>query len=776
MKWPDLSAFGIHLSVIPGSQRDAPTRLFVRGADLSTNENFDVFANGFTCKKPGTSFTLSDCKSWFPHIDVDLRSLIQEIPNTQIFIDALAYAAMVKKNDALTKKASKSREKTRTRTTENAERIEDFGEKIGGARKDFFSKVLIYSDLEGMTEVEKTNSVMRDNIWPSVTADDAKALGVGAEALFAIRVLRRKINSNIKKLYETEAKFAKDALLYIETLTVLKNSIFAEPLPKTTKDVHDRYLLALSECDLLICETNTKTGNIDWIETTGNWRDISRLFGRQFNCLLSSWYHEVDAPIHQKIRHRDLFQIEDETELEEKKWAILFPEKFVAPRQKKSESSEDIDADGTKIAHLENVRKVGVDWRCQLDVTAEQLMGDFGFRAIEFGNWLPQQERQEVMNRAYDAFSALVSIMDIGKKKIGFDGALALSFGARGRSGAAAHFEPGREVIHLTRMSGAGSLAHEWGHALDYMLAKHAIVAMRTNNMQISQSGRFMASQFFINKDQRRGRQKIYNISMEMPREFVAAGHNARAPQSIREFGDACHALDEAMRRIYIRKFDDSDAEKKCANSLVHKVSILKDKVACALIATGVSHSQSWENAAEMIDLALSEGSLPELAKHFSNSGDTAFSVALASSIVTLSEQMVQAKMCGPKPEFFWRDYFSSSVFHTNFLLASVKKDTARGDYWATPVEMFARSFETWTYEKMKERGWIDDFLVRANRDESADDDRYPKALDRVLIVNLMNTFCVKASIAFENQNNLDLNEVSEIEDSEVFSARSGQH
>lgn len=775
MKWPDLSEFGIHLFVIPGSQKGAPTRLWVSGADLTANENFDAFADGFAYRKPGTSFTLSDCKSWFPHVDVDLRSLVQEIPNTQIFIDDVAYTAMLKKIEASTVKPLESLQKTK-RIKNSTERIEDFGEKIGGARKDFFSKVLIYSDLEGMTEVEKTNSVMRDNIWPSVTAVDAKALGVGVEAFFAIRVLRRKINATIKDSYETEAKFAKDAHLYIDTLTVLKNSIFSEPLPQTTKDVHERYLLALSECNLLICEKNTKSGNIDWVETTGNWRDISRLFGRQFNHLLGNWYHEVDASIYQKTRNWDLFKLDDETELEEKKWSILFPEKFSAPRQKKLENNDDIDADGTKIAHLENVRKIGIDWRNQIDITAEQLMGDFGFRAIEFGNWLPQHERQEVMNRAYDAFSALASIMKMDQKKIGFDGALALSFGARGRSGAAAHFEPGREVIHLTRMSGAGSLAHEWGHALDFMLAKHAIAAMRQNNMHISQSGRFMASQFFINKDQRRGRQKIYNISMQMPREFVAAGHNSRAPQPIREFGDACHALDEAMRRIYIRRFDDSDAEKACSYSLSCKLSTLKDMIICGMIATGVEYSESREKAAEAIDMALAEGSLPELAKHFSSGSDIAVATTLASSIITLSEKMVQAKLCGPKPEFFWRDYYSHSIFHTDFLLASVKKDKERGDYWATPVEMFARSFETWAYEKMKDRGWIDDFLVRANRDESVNDDRYPKALDRVLIVDLMDNVCAKASIAFGSQENQNLDDVSEIEGSEVFSARAGHH
>lgn len=47
---------------------------------------------------------------------------------------------------------------------------------------------------------------------------------------------------------------------------------------------------------------------------------------------------------------------------------------------------------------------------------------------------------------------------------------LAIAFGARGSGTALAHFEPARNVINLTKLKGAGSLAHEWGHALDFFL------------------------------------------------------------------------------------------------------------------------------------------------------------------------------------------------------------------------------------------------------------------------------------------------------------------
>ena len=56
---------------------------------------------------------------------------------------------------------------------------------------------------------------------------------------------------------------------------------------------------------------------------------------------------------------------------------------------------------------------------------------------------------------------------------IGLGGRLGLAIGARGVGGAAAHYEPDTGVINLTRASGVGSLAHEWGHALDHHFLGH---------------------------------------------------------------------------------------------------------------------------------------------------------------------------------------------------------------------------------------------------------------------------------------------------------------
>lgn len=117
---------------------------------------------------------------------------------------------------------------------------------------------------------------------------------------------------------------------------------------------------------------------------------------------------------------------------------------------------------------LEAVKRTGLPDVCEgKDVTAEDFMGRFGIKGGEFGNWLSETEKQTNLNMAYEAFSDLALALDIDERDVSLDGRLSIAFGARGSGNALAHYEPAMQVINLTRMKGAGSLSHEWGHALD---------------------------------------------------------------------------------------------------------------------------------------------------------------------------------------------------------------------------------------------------------------------------------------------------------------------
>jgi hypothetical protein len=114
------------------------------------------------------------------------------------------------------------------------------------------------------------------------------------------------------------------------------------------------------------------------------------------------------------------------------------------------------------------------------DVTEEMLCDRFGFRGVQYGNWMTQKDRREHLNAAFDGFCDIQKLMDVDdpkaislpRLKAGSDERepLALALGARGRGRFAAHYEPGLHVINMTKIHGAGSLFHEWIHANDYFI------------------------------------------------------------------------------------------------------------------------------------------------------------------------------------------------------------------------------------------------------------------------------------------------------------------
>jgi hypothetical protein len=121
------------------------------------------------------------------------------------------------------------------------------------------------------------------------------------------------------------------------------------------------------------------------------------------------------------------------------------------------------------------LERVGKDRRDGADATGDDYLQEFALRGGEFGLWVNQDERQEVLNKGFDAFCDLADAFDLPPSAVSLGGQLAIAFGARGRGGwAAAHYEPGRRVINLTKPSGEGCLAHEWGHALDHHLGIRA--------------------------------------------------------------------------------------------------------------------------------------------------------------------------------------------------------------------------------------------------------------------------------------------------------------
>lgn len=157
---------------------------------------------------------------------------------------------------------------------------------------------------------------------------------------------------------------------------------------------------------------------------------------------------------------------------------------FKTVREAREYRDQHLDALTTKLEKYKEIPveradinrpRVGQDMRQGLDVSPEQFREAFGFRGVEFGNWVEQGRRQQDLNDAFDALMDMAAVLQLPPKAISLNGELGLAFGARGAGGknpAAAHYERGKVVINLTKKSGAGSLGHEWWHAVDNYFAR----------------------------------------------------------------------------------------------------------------------------------------------------------------------------------------------------------------------------------------------------------------------------------------------------------------
>jgi hypothetical protein len=100
----------------------------------------------------------------------------------------------------------------------------------------------------------------------------------------------------------------------------------------------------------------------------------------------------------------------------------------------------------------------------------ENLKNDFNLRAIQFGNYVNDEDRSIHTRLVYGALYDLSNILHMTLKQLSLNGILAIGIGARGSGSASAHFEPARDIINLTKTRGNGAIAHEWFHFLDYYL------------------------------------------------------------------------------------------------------------------------------------------------------------------------------------------------------------------------------------------------------------------------------------------------------------------
>lgn len=430
-------------------------------------------------------------------------------------------------------------------TTMKAKETRDFGQKIGGARKDFYRKALSLDDLSSMNSAEVTKLVKKENIWPKQDPVKLVGSGIPQAVVYWQNEVKKTLPATVKdrnpENYITVLSGIRD---YVERVTnragvdgfmaflkdrytvekthasryirpteeaygILNNKLLrvaSKPYAIFEKEARQKLYGIAKEAqpevklrqDIVIREIGENlfmkddyTGRkIVSMQISNGWMYFYPKEGSKM-ADEATWVNGNFAVLNTCSR-----EILSNSEISEEK-AKEFVENYI--KEKLEQVNENPTA-ATKsgksrkkkfaIPELENIVRTGPTYH-DGNITGEDILS-FGIRGGEFGNWLNDADAKASMAESYDAFMDLARILNIEKTDISHNGTLAIAYGARGKGGmnaAVAHFEPVRCVINITKHH-PGSLAHEWAHALDNYIGKMSGVSFTEYGTMASKAAR----------------------------------------------------------------------------------------------------------------------------------------------------------------------------------------------------------------------------------------------------------------------------------------------
>lgn len=560
------------------------------------------------------------------------------------------------------------------KTSKSKQKIEDFGKKIGGARKDMWaSRGLNLSDLDGMNASEMEKYITKDNVWKKPDYDQLIADGLPVKVVWFMKCVRDKVPTkpNYSSYHSEEEKNAIREE-YINFVGAMRDEVMA---CKTKEDCvglyqsffHDQGYVertgsySLSATDKCIHHLDNKLYKV--------FRDANYEWGYTYDRQIKKHQFGVDAD--QKLPKGYAIREYTNGTFSVVKGYTLVASNFDSWAAAKKYLDENVKSTTRKKAftppQLEHVRREGLtDIRNDNNITGDDFLADYGFYGGEFGNWMSEADRQASLNMGYEAFYDLAEALQITSSDISFNGKLSIAFGARGHGKAAAHYEPAREVINLTKMTGAGSLAHEWGHALDDYLGKKLGYGRMLTEARAPEIQAVM--------DAMRGRPATEEEKAEKYDKLLAdrsATASMRCEDVINRYKEAA----EASKTIALSE-ETQTRYKEVANKLDEILTTVTEKIVQKDYAPCLDLVEQAE--ALVRETNLCDGSLTRI---LSLKGDIIFV-----SDWTRARENYKVET----------DYYKGSK-----LMDGVSAKCDKG-YWASNCEMFARAFSCYVMDKLK--------------------------------------------------------------------------
>ncbi|HOP39920.1 MAG TPA: hypothetical protein PLI53_02645, partial [Geobacteraceae bacterium] len=344
------------------------------------------------------------------------------------------------------------------------------------------------------------------------------------------------------------------------------------------------------------------------------------------------------------------------------------------------------------------------------NISSRRLQDAFGFRGVNFGRkgYINDAERQAYLNHAYDALQDLAEILGVPAKALSLNGELGIAFGAQGRGGrAAAHFVPGVNEINLTKTMGAGTLAHEWAHALDHYFGVQAGLAKMEHPYLSEEIDKSKAFGEGIRSEIVEAYQAVIQAMSKRP--MTVAEWNLRqqgAKEKSRK--NAQGWLDHARKMLESGVKTDKEARLAEFDALAER--ILSGDV-------GEGYVESGKGLVFKPTVAALRNLFKDATGRILDKETSTGIQSWAHGLGVAMES--KEAVVGHLPQV-----------NTDFRSASLAADRKKKGkpYWSTRREMFARAFELFINDRLAEQNFLNTFLTDANLRNTQP---YPKNAER---------------------------------------------
>ena len=338
--------------------------------------------------------------------------------------------------------------------------------------------------------------------------------------------------------------------------------------------------------------------------------------------------------------------------------------------------------------HLPEQDKAEVSFYIESPASREDMISQYGFRDIHIDEKLNTEEVKLYLAAAYQAFKDLSTVLDIYSKDLSLGGRLAISFGEAGHWTGKASYDENTATLHMGSLSEAGSLSHEWLHAMDDLLRKQLYGTHSRRNPPNSSLNRLLADAHV---------KLIHSLH-----STVVSGKKAVMYKELK-LKQTCEEFKKTL--------DDISRENCSAEKETMRQDLISNVLEEALYNYSALPSLDAPSQSASADRRFypSYGELLDFTKSYENDDlwecrNRKYIRNMLKEIGTLSDQVHN------RPESISGDEYRNNFFRDALYLDRVCKHPGHGK-WSSPEEMLARAGAAYIAELCKKAGIENTYL-----------------------------------------------------------------